>query len=334
MTRTDSSPDRFSGDTAARLEVDSLTKQYGEVTAIDGLSLRIEAGEVFGFLGPNGAGKSTTIDVLLDFVRPTSGSVRVCGHDPQADPRAVRRRVGVLPEATGYYARASAREHVRFAAEMKDADRDPMRTLERVGLVESADRPVGDFSKGMRQRLGVAMALIGRPDLLVLDEPLAGLDPAGARRVRRLVREERDQGAAVLVSSHITEQVETLCDRVGILLDGELAVVDTVVGLRERLNADRPIDLTIVERPADFDVATLDGVTGVNELASGVRVTCRGPAAAGRIVARLDASGATLLDIDGRGGSLERLFLALTDDGTEHVDTAVETAVEPRGAGR
>ncbi|MFC7177362.1 ABC transporter ATP-binding protein [Halosegnis marinus] len=185
---------RFDSGETPRLEVDSLTKRYGEVTAVDGLSFQVGPGEVFGFLGPNGAGKSTTIDILLDFVRPTSGSVRVCGHDPETAPRAVRRRVGVLPEATGYYERASAREHLRFAAEMKDADPTPERKLERVGLGDAVDRPVGGFSKGMRQRLGLAMALVGRPDLLVLDEPLAGLDPAGARRVRTLVREERDRG--------------------------------------------------------------------------------------------------------------------------------------------
>jgi ABC-2 type transport system ATP-binding protein len=320
VTRTDSSPDDRSGDrtgAAARLEVDSLTKRYGEVTAVDGLSLRVEAGEVFGFLGPNGAGKSTTIDVLLDFVRPTSGSVRVCGHDPQTAPRAVRRRVGVLPEATGYYERASAREHLRFAADMKGADHTPDQTLERVGLTDAADRPVGGFSKGMRQRLGLAMALVGQPDLLVLDEPLAGLDPAGARRVRTLVREERDRGAAVLLSSHITEQVETLCDRVGILSGGDLAVVDTVVGLRERLDADRSVVLTLAERPASLAIESLDGVSGVSEREAGVRVTCRDPTAAGPVVAQLDAAGATLLDMNSRGGSLEHLFLTLTDDERE-----------------
>jgi ABC-2 type transport system ATP-binding protein len=214
---------------------------------------------------------------------------------------------------------------------MKDAEVDPERTLERVGLVDSADRPVGDFSKGMRQRLGVAMALVGRPDLLVLDEPLTGLDPAGARRVRQLVREERDEGAAVLLSSHITEQVETLCDRVGILSDGELAVVDTIVGLRERLNADQSVVLTLTQRPADFEIGALDGVTGVTEGATGVRVTCRDPAAAGPVVARLDAAGSTLLDIDSRGGSLERLFLALTDNEVEDEATTVRTTVSPRG---
>jgi ABC-2 type transport system ATP-binding protein len=299
VTRTDSPPDDTTAATP-RLEVDSLTKRYGEVTAVDGLSLRVDAGEVFGFLGPNGAGKSTTIDVLLDFVRPTSGSVRVCGHDPQAAPHAVRRRVGVLPEATGYYERASAREHVRFAVEMKRADHSPKRALERVGLVDAADRPVSGFSKGMRQRLGLAMAVVGRPDLLVLDEPLAGLDPAGARRVRTLVRKERDRGAAVLLSSHITEQVETLCDRVGILSSGDLAMVDTVVGLRERLDTDRPVVLTLAERPTDLAVETLDGVTGVSEGGAGVRVTCRDAAAAGPVVARLGRPSSTSTAVAGR----------------------------------
>jgi ABC-2 type transport system ATP-binding protein len=220
----------------AAIEVQSLTKRYGSLHAVRDLELTVERGEVFGFLGPNGAGKSTTIDILLDFIRRTEGEVSVLGYDPEENPRAVRERIGVLPEAGGFYRRDTARDHLRFAIEMKRADDDPDALLERVGLSDAADRPVGGFSKGMRQRLGVAIALVGTPGLIILDEPLGGLDPSGARRLREIVCAERDRGAAVFFSSHIMDQVEAICDRVGILHDGELVAVDTVPALREAVN--------------------------------------------------------------------------------------------------
>lgn len=215
----------------AAIETRSLTKRYGSLHAVRDLDLRVERGEVFGFLGPNGAGKSTTIDVLLDFVRRTSGDVDVLGFDPEESPRAVRERTGVLAEATGYYARDTARDHLRFAIEMQRTADDPDALLERVGIADAADRPVGGFSKGMRQRLGLAMALVGEPELLILDEPLGGLDPDGARLLREIVRTERDRGAAVFFSSHIMDQVEAICDRVGVMHDGELVAVDGVDAL-------------------------------------------------------------------------------------------------------
>jgi len=149
------------------IEADSVTKRYGDVLAVDDLDLAVERGEVFGFLGPNGAGKSTTIDMLLDFVRPTRGSLTVLGHDPTRNPRAVRERIGVLPEAGGFYGRDTARDHLRFAVAMNRSDDDVDDLLGRVGIAHAADRRVGGFSKGMRQRLGLAIALVGSPEVLV-----------------------------------------------------------------------------------------------------------------------------------------------------------------------
>jgi ABC-2 type transport system ATP-binding protein len=309
------------------IETDSLKKRYGDLLAVDGLDLAVESGEVFGFLGPNGAGKSTTIDVLLDFVRPTSGSATVLGRDPQAAPRTVRERVGVLPEASGYYGRNTAREHVEFAVEMKRADHDPGRLLERVGIAGDADRPVGSFSKGMRGRLGLAVALVGEPDLLILDEPLGGLDPSGARLLRNVVRAERDRGATVFFSSHIMDQVETLCDRVGIMHDGELLAVDTVAGLRKRVGTPGSVVLAVDTVPEGLRIGDIDGVIGVDRRDGGTRITCKDAGAAGSAVARLDAAGATLRGIDAEGASLERLFLALTDGTSESASTTVEPRV-------
>ena len=309
------------------IETDSLTKRYGDLLAVDGLDLAIESGEVFGFLGPNGAGKSTTIDVLLDFVRPTSGSATVLGHDPQVAPRAVRERIGILPEASGYYGRNTAREHVEFAVEMKRSDHDPGRPLERVGIAGDADRPVDGFSKGMRGRLGLAIALVGDPDLLILDEPLGGLDPSGARLLRNVVRAERDRGATVFFSSHIMDQVETLCDRVGIMHDGDLLAMDTVAGLRDRVDTPGSVVLAADTVPKDLGIGDIDGVTGIDRHNGGARITCKDAGAAGPVVARLDAAGVTLRGIDAEGASLERLFLALTDGAPE----SASAMAEPRG---
>jgi ABC-2 type transport system ATP-binding protein len=308
----------------------SLRKEYGEVTALDGLDLTVERGEVFGFLGPNGAGKSTTIDILLDFVRPTSGEVSVLGHDPQQCSRAVRKRIGVLPEATGFYSRDTALDHLRFAVGMKDASDDPMALLERVGIADSADRPVGGFSKGMRKRLGLAIALVGDPDLLVLDEPLGGLDPSGVRRLREVVRTERDRGAAVFFSSHIMDQVETVCDRVGILHHGRLVAVDSVEAVRTSATTPSTVTLSVERVPdgAIGELEALDGVTDARAQDGAVEVDCTEAAAKADAIARLDSAGVTITDIDTDAPSLERVFMSLTEDltpGSAEDDTPTQS---------
>ncbi|OYR85921.1 copper ABC transporter ATP-binding protein, partial [Halorubrum ezzemoulense] len=205
-----------------------------DVIAVSDLNLAVERGEVYGFLGPNGAGKSTTIDMLLNYSYPTEGTVEIFGQDIRTDPDVIDRRVGVLPEGYGLYDRLSGRRNLEFAIDWQDASDDPADLLARVGLdADDAARPVGDYSKGMTQRLALAMALVDDPDLLVLDEPSSGLDPNGIRRLRDIIREEASDGTTVFFSSHVLSQVEAVCDRVGILDDGELVAVDTVAGLRE-----------------------------------------------------------------------------------------------------
>jgi ABC-2 type transport system ATP-binding protein len=300
----------------AAIETRSLTKRYGSLHAVDDVDLRVARGEVFGFLGPNGAGKSTTINVLLDFVRRTSGEVRVLGHDPEQQPRAVRANTGVLPETAGFHDRDAARRHLQTAIALRDAADDPDALLDRVGLADAADRPVGGFSTGMRQRLGLALALVGTPELLILDEPLRGLDPDGARRLREIVRTERDRGAAVFFSSHIMSQVETLCDRVGIMHDGRLVAADTVDALRERAGGPAELVCTVSASPdaVASALAPVDGVTNVTGGDGTVRVGCARPATKAAVVARLDAADITVEDLAVEGASLEGVFTALTGD--------------------
>ena len=299
--------------TAIRTE--SLTKRFGSLTAVDDLDLTVQEGEVFGFLGPNGAGKSTTIDVLLDFVRPTAGTATVLGRDAQTESTAVRERIGVLPEGFDLYDRLSGRAHVDLAVDLKDADDDPDAILERVGLsAEAGRRNAGGYSQGMRQRLALGMALVGEPDLLVLDEPTNGLDPNGARELRAIVREEVDRGATVFFSSHILDQVQAVCDRVGIIDDGALVAVDTIDGLRAEVGTAATITLEVDALPTDLHLTELEGVSGVSFGESSVTATCTVPAAKVAVIDRVREAGATVRDITTSEASLEELFAAYTGE--------------------
>jgi ABC-2 type transport system ATP-binding protein len=312
----------------AAIELDGVTKRYGTLTALDDLSLTVEEGEVFGFLGPNGAGKSTTINVLLDFVRPDAGEVRLLGEPVQREESArVRERVGVLPEGFGVYDRLSGRKHLAFAIDSKDAADDPDALLERVGLAGDGDRPAGDYSRGMKQRLVLAMALVGEPDLLVLDEPSTGLDPNGARRMREVVREEVARGATVFFSSHILGQVEAVCDRIGIIRDGEMIAVDSVEGLRAASGAESVLEVSVAgEAPeaALSNVRDLDGVSEVRAAGGQVTVTLGGDVRKTDVLNALESAGVEVLDFETREASLEDLFTAYTEGSDE--ETGVETS--------
>jgi ABC-2 type transport system ATP-binding protein len=299
--------------TAIRTE--SLTKRFGSLTAVDDLDLTVQEGEVFGFLGPNGAGKSTTIEVLLDFVRPTAGTATVLGRDAQTESTAVRERIGVLPEGFDLYDRLSGRAHVDLAVDLKNADDDPDAILERVGLsAEAGRRNAGGYSQGMRQRLALGMALVGEPDLLVLDEPTNGLDPNGAREMRAIVREEVDRGATVFFSSHILDQVQAVCDRVGIIDDGALVAVDTIDGLRAEVGTAATITIEVDALPTDLHLTELEGVSGVSFGDSSVTATCTVPAAKVAVIDRVREAGATVRDITTSEASLEELFAAYTGE--------------------
>jgi ABC-2 type transport system ATP-binding protein len=315
-------------DEMAAIRTNGLTKHYDggilgtDVTAVDDLDLVVEAGEVYGFLGPNGAGKSTTIDMLLNYARPTEGTVEVLGSDAIAETGAVSERVGILPEGYGLYDRLTGRRNLEFAIEWQDADDDPETLLERVGLdADDADRPVGDYSKGMTQRLALAMALVDDPELLILDEPSSGLDPNGIRRLREIVREEADRGTTVFFSSHILSQVEAVCDRVGILDDGKLVAVDTVDGLREAAGASSTLELTMTDG-VTAEVVGTDGVADVEVRGSRLRVTCTDSRAKARIVADLVDRGHEIVDVGSESASLEELFAAYTNG------TAVDESAE------
>ena len=232
------------------VEVTGLTKRYGHQLAVDGVDLTVGRGEVYGFLGPNGAGKTTTLRILTGLIRPTSGTVRVLGGDPSE--RATLRRVGALIEAPALYPYLSGRDNLRVLARYAAvAPRRADELLEQVDLADRAGDHFSTYSLGMKQRLGVAAALLKDPDLVILDEPTNGLDPAGMRDMRRLIRELGSEGRTVVLSSHLLGEVQQICDRVGIIDNGRMVAERNVEELRGRY------ELVIAADPLDDAQARL-----------------------------------------------------------------------------
>jgi len=228
------------------IEAEGLTKIYGTQTAVNHLTLQIDEGEVFGFLGPNGAGKTTSLLMVLGLTEPTSGKVRVCGFDPSRDPLRVKERVGYLPENVGFYEDMDARQNLRYVARLNripdEVSKKKMDELLRVvGLFEEAEKKVGTYSKGMRQRLGIAEVLIKEPKVVFLDEPTIGLDPDGTNRMLDLIRSlGQEKKITVFLCSHLLDQVQRICDRVGIMIKGDLVAVGPIQELaKKKLGVDK-----------------------------------------------------------------------------------------------
>ncbi|WP_298404241.1 ABC transporter ATP-binding protein [uncultured Chloroflexus sp.] len=222
------------------IECRDLTKQYGTFIAVDHLNLTVRKGEIFGLLGPNGAGKTTTILMLLGLTEPTGGSVRVLGLDPARQPLSVKARVGYLPDQVGFYDNLTARENLNYIAKLNGMREPEMskrinEALAQVGLSNVADRRVKTFSRGMRQRLGVAEILIKQPQLIIMDEPTLALDPEAVREFLDLIRQLKASGITILLSSHLLQQVQAVCDRVGLFHQGRMVLEGTVGELAQRV---------------------------------------------------------------------------------------------------
>ena len=224
----------------AIIEAEGLTKKYGHQVVVNNLHLQIREGEVFGFLGPNGAGKTTTLLMFLGLTEPTSGKVRVIGFDPTRDPFHVKEKVGYLPENVGFYDDMDARQNLQYIARL---NRIPDKvsagrideSLKVVDLLEEVGKKVGTYSKGMRQRLGIAEVLIKEPKLIFLDEPTIGLDPDGTNRMLDLIHSlSQDKNITIFLSSHLLDQVQRICDRVGIMIKGDLVAMGPIQELAEK----------------------------------------------------------------------------------------------------
>ena len=287
---------------------DMLTKRYGDRLAVDEVSLTVRRGEVYGFLGPNGAGKTTTLRMLLGLVRPTSGSARVLGHHP-GHPQAVA-GVGALVEGPGFYPYLSGRDNLRVMARYRGIGGTEVETaLGRLDLRERGGDSFTSYSLGMKQRLGVAAALLGDPELLVLDEPTNGLDPAGMADMRRLIVDLAMQGQTVLLSSHMLSEVQEICDRVGVISAGRLLTESTVAELRGATS------VIVRATPADVALATAMGVAGddaVRLLDDGGLQLDVDPTRTPALTRALVEAGVAVHEIRHSERSLEEVFFAMT----------------------
>ena len=260
---------------SAVIQTENLTKRYGDLVAVDDLNLTVQEGEIFGLLGPNGAGKTTTLLMLLGLSEPSAGRMRVCGFDPTYDTLDVRRIVGYLPDNVGFYPDMTARENLGYTADLNAIPTQEARTrtdalLERVGLADVADKQVGEFSRGMRQRLGIADVLIKQPRVVYLDEPTLGIDPEGMQQVLDLiVKMSREERITVLLASHQLRQAQAICHRVGIFVRGKLVAVGPIDSLGSQIMAGQPtmIEVQVARTsPAVREaLRSIDGVTDVRK---------------------------------------------------------------------
>ena len=262
------------------LETKGLTKYYGDFVAVDDLNLSVKKGEVFGLLGPNGAGKTTTILMLLGLTEPTKGKVSVLGFDPARQPLSVKARVGYMPDEVGFYDDLSARENLVYIAKLNGIPRDQIKqrveeAIERVHLTNVIDHRTGTFSRGMRQRLGLADVLIKNPQLIIMDEPTQGLDPELAHEFLGMIHSLKEEGTTILLSSHLLHQVQVICDRVGLFSKGQMVLQGTVPELarkvlggayRIQLEAEGPSAQMIKALKSLRDVNKVNRVNGAYEI--------------------------------------------------------------------
>ena len=301
------------------IETKGLCKTYSSHTAVDHLDLMVPEGSVYGFIGPNGAGKSTTMKMLLGLIHPTGGSVELLGQRMDDRNRlSILRRTGSLIESPAGYAHLTAQENLQIVADLKQVPRNDIdRVLEIVHLREYRRRKVGQYSLGMRQRLGIAQALLGSPELLVLDEPTNGLDPAGIQEMRSLIAEmPRTCGATVLISSHLLSELEMIVDQVGIINDGRLLFQGPLDQLRRHSRGD--ILLEVLDPDRARQILAANRIRAVESGAPRcLQLPALPEASLAELVRRLAGQGAGVVGVTRRTKTLEEIFLSLTENGKE-----------------
>jgi len=285
------------------IEAEGLTKRYDGVAAVDHVSFQVSRGEIFGLLGPNGAGKTTTILMLLGLTDLTEGEARVLGHDPEREPLAVKRRVGYLPDSVGFYDHMTAAENLRYTARlmgMREAEREDRMAaaLRRVELTEVADNRVATFSRGMRQRLGLAEILMKEAAVAILDEPTSGLDPQATLELLDMIRALKREGVSVLLSSHLLDRVQSVCDRVALFQAGKIVLIGTVAELgRQVLGGGFAVEVEAQGSGLAERLSAVPGVTAVEQ---------RGPDRV-RLLADRDVRPDAAAAVVAAGGKLFRL---------------------------
>tara|TARA_B100001750_G_C15516028_1_gene607260 strand:- start:763 stop:1698 length:936 start_codon:yes stop_codon:yes gene_type:complete len=300
------------------IKTTSLTKQYGEFTAVDRLDLSIEQGEVFGFLGPNGAGKTTTILMLLGLTSPTNGSATIYGYDCTRNPLSVKRITGYLPENVGFYGELSAEDNLRYTASLNKIEGEESRqrikqVLEDVGLIERAKQPVQQYSRGMRQRLGIADVLLKRPKVVILDEPTQGIDPASVPELLEIIRRmSQEHKITVVLSSHQLHYVQRICSRVAIMSKGKAVMQGNVDELSQKVmgGEDIVVDLEVEKLTPEItnSLSALSGVTKVTSNGNMITVECsRGVKK--ELASSVISNAGTVLTLRSADSVLEEIYL-------------------------
>lgn len=301
------------------IEVRDLTKQYGTRTAINKLNFTIKKGEVVGFLGPNGAGKTTAMKIITGFMAPTSGHVTVGGHDVFESPIEVKKLLGYLPETPPVYGDMLVKDYLRFVGELKGLPKDKLKgavdeAVEKANLGEVSGRLIQNLSKGFRQRVGLAQALVGSPEVLILDEPTVGLDPRQVAEIRNLLQKLRGHHTIIL-STHILSEVEATCERVIIINKGHIITEDTIAQLRARRQGSRIIRIRMRRKESEAQdlIRGLQGVTSVEKNSEGLLITTEGSdELVEKISEKVVGLGAGLLELSQPSAGLEDIFIQMT----------------------
>lgn len=303
---------------AAIIEINELTKMYGEQKAVDQLTLTIEKGEVFGLLGPNGAGKSTTILMLLGLIEPTSGTIRVNGIDPVRNPLEVKRQVGYLPDNLGFYSQMTGLDNLLYIGSLNGLSQTKAKKLayellEQVGLSEAAHKKTGTYSRGMKQRLGIAEVLMKEPEIIILDEPTLGLDPEGVRDLLKLIRRlNEERKMTILLSSHQLHQVQQICDRVGIFVKGRLIAKGNLSELVRQLFANEPHIVEAKTSPLDNallkEIETIKGVVHIEKVSTESFICYCEIDLSAEIAEKIVSSGAKLYMLNRKDFGLDEIY--------------------------
>lgn len=312
------------------IEVTNLTKKYGDNVAVDHLSFRVEKGQIYGFLGPNGAGKSTTMNMITGYIAPTEGTVVIDGRDIQKEPEEARRRIGYLPEMPPLYMEMTVEEYLSFASQLKKIPRADQKAriekgMEMTGILEVRGRLIRNLSKGYRQRVGLAQAVLGDPEVIILDEPSVGLDPKQIIEIRDLIR-GLGKEHTVILSSHILSEVSAICDHIMIISHGHLVASDSPEGLRKLMSGSMELQLTVrggkeelAEALAGLEgIASMESMTAPREDFARVKVVPRDNTdVREEIFYALAGARLPVMEMAVSEKSLEDIFLELTRDGEE-----------------
>jgi len=302
------------------IEVKELTKYYGSLLAVDHITFHVNRGEIFGFLGPNGAGKTTTVRMLTGLTTPTSGTAIVVGHDVVREPRAAKRKIGLLPEASNVYTELSVWDNVMFSGEIhgvpgRERQRRAKELLEMFGLYNRRRQKAGKLSKGLKRRLSIAMALIHEPEVLFLDEPTSGLDVQSTRLVRQIIRRLNRSGTTIFLTTHNMEEANTLCHRIAVINRGKLAAVDTPERLKAVAERTHSVVVSFSTRPRGLKekLGKLPAVESVLEEGDKFRLYTRDPPVVLESLLELArAEGMKIISLNTLGPTLEDVFIRLT----------------------